>query len=206
VIILLNGASSCGKSSIAKELQLVFDDLFLGMSVDKFMSMVPSTHQGLGAKAAPMWSWKKGFDDYGELMTLQVGPRGNSYILGMYECIGIMAERGFNIIVDDVCLDAELLKQIAAKLSQFKMYFIGVMCPLHILEKRERVRGNRVITSARGQHDSVHRFYEYDLMVDTSEASARDCALQIKTFVEKNPGPQALKRLCGLDDSDFKIK
>jgi chloramphenicol 3-O phosphotransferase len=194
MIILLNGASSAGKSSIAKELQIVFEDLFLGMSVDKFLSMVPSNYQGFGVNAAQMWRWEKSFDDYGELMTLKVGPRGQSYVLGMYDCVKVMAERGFNVIVDDVCLDPELLKQCVAKLRVFKIYFIGVTCQLNVLEERERLRGNRVINSARGQHGVVHRSYEYDLMVDTSQTSACDCALQIKAFVEKNPEPQAFKR------------
>lgn len=195
MIILLNGASSAGKSTILKELQVVFDDLFLGMSVDKFMSMVPPNHQGFGSKAAQMWSWEQSFDQQGELMTLKVGPLGKSYILGMYECIRVMAERGFNVIVDDVCLDAELLRQIATQLAQFKVYFIGITCELPILEERERLRGNRVIHSARSQHGVVHSFCEHDLIIDTSKTSARDCALKIKTFVEENPTPQAFRLL-----------
>jgi len=86
------------------------------------MSMVPSKFQGFGAKSAQMWSWEKSFDNKSELLTLKVGPLGKSYILGMYECVEIMAKRSFNVIVDDVCLDAELLKQIATKLSKFKVY------------------------------------------------------------------------------------
>lgn len=193
MIILLNGATSAGKSSIVKELQLVFDDLFLGMNVDKFLSMVPSKYQGFGAKAKQMWCWEKSSDTNGELVKLNMGARGNSYVLGIYECVKIMAKRNFNIIVDDVCLDEKLMKQIAANLNQFKIYFVGVMCNLDILEQRERSRGNRVIGSARGQHNVVHSFYEYDVTVDTSQTSSRDCALQIKEFVENNPNPQVLK-------------
>lgn len=195
MIILLNGASSSGKSSIVKELQILFDDLFLGMSIDKFMSMVPSDYQGLGIKASQMWSWEKTSDNQGELMTLKMSARGKSYILGMYECIEIMTKRSFNVIVDDVCLDADLLKIIATKLYPLKIYFVGVTCQIHVLEERERLRGNRVINTARDQHDKVHRFYEYDVMVDTSKTSTRDCALQIKAFIEKNPEPQMFKRL-----------
>lgn len=193
MIILLNGASSAGKSSIIKELQLIFDDLFLGMGCDKFMSMAPSNHQCM--RATQMWSWDKISDDHGTFMKLNVGPRGKTYILTMYECIGLMAKRGFNIIVDDVCLDAVLLKQVAAKLNTFDVYFVGVTCKLSVLEERERLRGNRVIGSARGQYEVIHSYYDYDLMVDTSETSARDCALQIKAFIEKNQKPHAFKRL-----------
>lgn len=119
MIILLNGASSSGKSSISKEIQLIFDDLFLGMSIDKFMSMVPSKYQGFGNKAKQMWRWEENYNDQKKITTLNVGPRGKSYILGIYECIKIMAK----------------------------------------------------------------------------QTSARDCALQIKTFIEKNQEPKAFKEL-----------
>ncbi|MCK4265228.1 hypothetical protein KAW80_02620 [Candidatus Babeliales bacterium] len=46
MIILLNGVTSSDKSSIAKELQVLFDVLNIGC--DKFMSMVPSQYQGFG--------------------------------------------------------------------------------------------------------------------------------------------------------------
>ncbi|MFA6527525.1 MAG: hypothetical protein WCT20_03830 [Candidatus Babeliales bacterium] len=198
MIILLNGASSAGKSSIVKALQTILDGLFLGMSVDKFMSMVPANYQGFGAKAAQMWSWEKGFDDRGsKLMTLNVGPRGNSYVLGMYECVRIMAVRGFDIIVDDVCLDAELLRQIAQLLEPFPVYFFGITCQLDVLEQREYQRGNRVVGSARAQYEVVHNPYTYDLTVDTTMTSAHDCALQIKAFIENNAGPQAFKCMRG---------
>ena len=197
MIILLNGASSAGKSSIAKELQLILDDLFLNMSMDKFMSMVPVEYQGMGIKAAPMWSWEKSFDDKGELLKLKLGDKGKSYVLGVYESVVIMAKRKFNIIVDDVCLDKKLLQQIAVKLSPFKVYFIGVSCKIDILEKRERLRGNRVINTARAQHNIVHCNYSYDFMVDTSENSAKNCALQIKEFIKENSDPQAFKNISG---------
>jgi chloramphenicol 3-O phosphotransferase len=193
MIILLNGASSAGKSSIAQELQIMFDELFLSMGCDKFMSMVPANIQMHTIN--DMWTWNKSYNAHGELMKLNVGQRGKTYILAMYECIELMAHRGFNIIVDDVCLDIDLLKHIATTLSSCDVYFIGVYCQLPVLEERERLRGNRVIHSARGQYEIVNHCYEYDTMVDTTETSAHDCALHIKTFIDKNPKPKAFKRL-----------
>jgi chloramphenicol 3-O-phosphotransferase len=55
---MLNGASSFGKSSIVKELQGVFDELFLNMGIDKFMGMVQPEYQGFGKKAESMWTWE----------------------------------------------------------------------------------------------------------------------------------------------------
>lgn len=191
MIILLNGASSAGKTSITKELQTMFDDVFLNMGIDKFMSPVPANHHETERQ---LWHWEKEFDSQSEVAKLTIGPRGKSYIEGMYDCVNIMAHRGFNIIIDDVCLDAALLKQAAGKLQQFTVYFIGVTCELSTLEKRELTRGNRVIHSARGQYNVVHRPYYYDLTVDTTTTCPRECALHIKAFIEKNQNPIAFNQ------------
>lgn len=196
-IIILNGASSSGKSSILKELQLLFPEPYIGMGVDRFMSMVSSAHQGFGAHAEQMWAWKKSQDSTGkELMELKLGHLGKRYIMAMYTCISQMAHEGFPVIVDDVCMDKALLQKIAAEiLSEHTVYFIGVHCSLPVLEERERLRNNRVINSARGQYELVHQGYEYDFTVDTSNTTAHDCAVQIKNYIETNSVPQAMKNL-----------
>jgi chloramphenicol 3-O phosphotransferase len=53
---------------------------------------------------------------------------------------------------------------------------VGVLAPLHVLEEREKARGNRIAGEARAQVDVVHREIEYDLTVDTSCQSPEECA------------------------------
>jgi len=55
-----------------------------------------------------------------------------------------------------------------------------VFAPLDVPEERERRRGDRDIGLARWLFDRVHRDISYDLEIDTSRASAMDCAAQIK--------------------------
>ncbi|MFA5075159.1 MAG: hypothetical protein WC436_03600 [Candidatus Babeliales bacterium] len=191
-VILLNGASSSGKSSIVKELQNILGELFLEMGVDRFMSMIPSNYQGFGPNASQMWTWEKSSDELGELVKLKLGPDGKKYVQCMYKCIKTMAENGFNVIVDDVCLDTEELRNIAKELDNFKVYFIGIKCRLEILEQRERLKKNRIINSARGQYDIVHQ-YNYDFEIDTSDLTSKDCALKIKEYIYKNSEPKAFK-------------
>jgi len=187
-IILLNGASSSGKSSIVKELQSLFvDEPLLNMGADRFMSMIPKDYQGFGKKAGCMWAWEKVQGDSGEIVTLKLGDLGEKFVLGVYRCIKMMYQDGFNVIVDDVWMEKELLNKIFADiLSDCKVYFIGVNCDLQILQEREIARNNRVVGSTRGQHELVHQFCEYDFVVDTSQTSSRDCALKIKEFIDAN--------------------
>jgi chloramphenicol 3-O phosphotransferase len=48
--------------------------------------------------------------------------------------------------------------------------------PLAIAEQRERERGNRIVGTVRGQQALVHTFRKYDVEVDTSIATPRECA------------------------------
>ncbi len=59
--------------------------------------------------------------------------------------------------------------------------FVGVVCPLEVLEAREKDRGDRTLGQARGQAGIIHQNCIYDLEVDTSKLSASECADQIKT-------------------------
>jgi chloramphenicol 3-O phosphotransferase len=149
--------------------------------------MVPQNYQGFGAQAGCMWAWEKKKVESGEIVALKLGDCGKRFILDMYKCIKIMHKDGFNVIVDDVWMDKDLLNKIFAEiLNDCKVYFIGVNCDLKILQEREIARNNRVVGSAIGQHELVHQFYEYDFIVDTSQTSSRDCALKIKDYLESD--------------------
>ena len=59
--------------------------------------------------------------------------------------------------------------------------WVGVHCPLPIAEQRERERGDRTVGTVRGQYAVVHAHRTYDLDVDTSAATPRECAEAILT-------------------------
>ena len=56
------------------------------------------------------------------------------------------------------------------------MFRVGVFCPLHVLEARERARGDRIMGRARGLVGIVHGFCDYDVEVDTCAMDAGTCA------------------------------
>jgi hypothetical protein len=79
----------------------------------------------------------------------------------------------------------DLIIGLAAKLRlpavySFRFFVsVGVICPLDILEARERSRGDRVIGRARGLVDVVHCFCGYDVVVDTGHAQVEACVAEI---------------------------
>jgi len=174
-IVLLNGAGSVGKGSIAKALQAITTDLFLHVEMDAFLQMLPEASFGSpdGVTFEPMQEGDN------RLVVIRTGPVAARAFRGMRHAIAVMAAQGNDLIVDDVILNNEMA-EYETLLAPYRLYRVGVFAPLDVLEARERQRGDRMIGLARGQYDRVHKGKDYDLELDTSKATPMECAQLIK--------------------------
>ena len=173
-IIFLNGTSSSGKSSIARELLDVLDDgVFFHLAVDSFNAM----------------RTKRALDDE-ELDTALRRTR-----MGFHRSVAAMAEVGNDVVVDHVLSEPWRLLDCLSVLPPERVLFVGVLCPPEELTRRERARGDRPVGLAAHQYDLVHRHGDYDLECDTSTATPRECAERIKSFLPHLPPRTAFARL-----------
>ena len=174
-IVLLNGAGSAGKSSIARALQTITIEPFLHVQMDTFMEMLPEAYRdhpdGFAYETVP--------DDGRPLVIIRTGPVGARNLRGMRHAVAAMAEQRNNLIVDDVMLGSTAA-EYAELLSRFGVFTVGVFAPLDVLEARERHRDDRLIGLARWQYDRVHEGMKYDLEIDTATATPMECAERIK--------------------------
>ena len=88
----------------------------------------------------------------------------------------LCADAGLDQVIDDVWLVPDQPAGLQDALSAANTIWVGVHCPLAIVEQRERARGDRPVGAARGHHGLVHTFKKYDVNVDTSVATPRECA------------------------------
>lgn len=174
-IVLLNGAGSVGKSSIAKALQAIAAEPFLHVEMDAFLNMMPERYwdhaDGLTFETAQQ--------DGKPAIVIRSGPVAERTFRGMRHAIAAMARQGNSMIVDDVMLEDELA-EYRFLLAGFSLHVVGVFAPLEVLEARERARGDRLVGLARWQYDRVHRGKAYDLELDASTATPEECAERIK--------------------------
>ena len=77
---------------------------------------------------------------------------------------------------------------LQAALLAANTLWVGVHCPLALAEQREQERGDRIVGTVRGQHALVHTFRKYDVDVDTSVATPRECAEAILAMLDARPG------------------
>ena len=173
-IIFLNGTSSSGKSSIARELLNILDDgVFFHMAVDGFNAM--RTKRELG--------------------TTELDAALRRTRMGFHRSIAAMAEVGNDIVVDHVLSEPWRLLDCLTVLRPETVLFVGVHCPVDELTRRELARGDRPPGTAAQQYNLVHSHGDYDVECDSSTASPRECAQQIKESLSHPPVPNAFARL-----------
>ncbi|MEI9994900.1 MAG: AAA family ATPase [Rhizomicrobium sp.] len=171
-IILLNGAGSAGKSSLAKALQAELPGVFLHVAMDAFLEMMPARTLG----TADGLTFETIQEDGKPSVIVTSGPAQERALKGMRHAVAAMADVGCDLIVDEVMFDPAPLAEYRALLAGHLLWVVGVQAPLGVLEAREEARGDRAPGLARWQFGRVHRGMVYDFEIDTSMATPEDCA------------------------------
>ncbi|GEM44710.1 chloramphenicol phosphotransferase CPT family protein [Deinococcus cellulosilyticus] len=152
-IILLNGASSAGKSTLCRAIQAQIDQPFLQFSLDFFFfrgEVLPDRRDSEGPFSWPVMRPKL-FEGY-------------------FNCLSGLLDAGNNLVVDYIVETREQLAALVQRLSAFDVFYVGVHCPLEELERRELQRGDRRPGDARMDFQTVHTFSGYDFEVDSTDS------------------------------------
>jgi chloramphenicol 3-O phosphotransferase len=155
-IILLNGASSSGKSTLARELQATLDIPFWHISIDHLRAaqVLPKTRIESGE-----FSWR------------EMRP---SFFEGFHRCLPALSGAGNNLIVEHIVETSDWMNRLLRLLAHLDVFFVGVHCSLSELERRERERGDRRIGEAKSDYETTHTFGIYDFEVNTTEPLDRN--------------------------------
>lgn len=181
-IILLNGTSSAGKSTIAKQLQEILPQPYLHTGIDHFLGAAPWSRlmvYGDSTVQTEAAGWILPFRDGALVDVPQLGPVAYQWLDGMYASFATLASAGINLIVDDVIYDPQVLRLAVTRLADLPVLFVGLHCPVEEAMRREQVRGDRAPGGAAIFHGLVHRHGCYDLEIDTAQASPTECVEQI---------------------------
>jgi chloramphenicol 3-O-phosphotransferase len=73
-------------------------------------------------------------------------------------------------------------------LRDLPVLFVGVRCPVPVLEQRELARGDRDVGQARRPSSRVHGHGAYDVEVDTHASSVETCADTVRSGLPRSGG------------------
>lgn len=169
LVIVLNGTSSSGKTTIARALQeAVAPRIFLNFSVDNILSSLPRSAIDRIISGA----------DISDLGLPEL-------IRAFYACTGQLLDLGHDLIIDHAITAQYHADLLAAATERHRKILVGLDCPPELLRDRERRRGDRRIGLAEQQHAQIHTLLNYDLMIDTSAVSPPEAAAQILEMVRE---------------------
>jgi len=178
-IILINGTSSSGKSTLVRRLQSTLPDLWLEMGIDRFAYALPD--QVLGEPTWPqLFRYIRPDGSADGPFTIETTELGHRFIFGMHATAAALADAGLNVIVDHVLLEQASLDDLSRRWARFDVLFVGVRCPLEVIRQRELERKDRTFGQAEAHFDIVHRWADrYDVEVDTSILTPDECVARI---------------------------
>jgi chloramphenicol 3-O phosphotransferase len=154
-VVVLNGTSSSGKTSIARAFQELAPRVFLNFSIDNILYTLPP--------------------EVRERLT-RSDPRFMELVRAFCACVRELLALGHDLVIDHAALSRAEAELLTAAVAGHEVLLVGLDCPVEVLAERERIRGDRRPGMAAAQCDRVHRWLEYDLRIDTSRVSTEDAA------------------------------
>ncbi len=164
-VILLNGVTSSGKSTLARKLKALMPKYFI-IGLDDMIDILFVLKDRQEVPESSHYILQQNFN-------ISFRP----YML--HRITKLVHEYAFNVIVDTVISDQQMHDDFATLFKGENVLRVGVQCPIEELERREKARGDREVGMARQQIESVHAYVPYDIEVDTFLNTAEECALQI---------------------------
>jgi chloramphenicol 3-O phosphotransferase len=181
-LIVLNGPSSAGKSSIARCLQDLWPRPLLVTGIDTFIGGWPGSflkfrgddgtpsEQSVGLRVVPghglppSWILESG-EDFNTLMRLA------------HRAWASISAGGIDQVVDHAIFEEPMRRDALEVLSN--AYWVGVTCDIDELVRREAQRGDRPTGFASGTSAVVHNGMRYDVVVDSTSLTSEELARHI---------------------------
>ena len=187
MILVLNGTSSAGKTSLAKALQRRWNGPLLAVGIDTVVFALPGRWLN-----PPRWHEVFVYTGEGDSLQITAGPLGDRLVAGLHRSVAALAGEGFDVVVDHVLLSPGWVADAAEALAARAVLSVGVRCPLAEVVRREAARGDRTLGQARAQLDVVHAYAGYDVEVDTSLSDPDECAALVMDAAAGHAGPTRL--------------
>lgn len=150
-IIFLHGASSSGKSTLARLLQDRIERPFWHISIDHLRD----------SGVLPLARVKAGDFKWREMRA--------PFFAGYHASLAAYAAAGNNLIIEHILDTPGWQGELAEQFRPFDVLFVALHCPVDELNRRELARGDRPVGSAEKDALTIHEGRRYDLELQTGD-------------------------------------
>ncbi|SHH98969.1 chloramphenicol phosphotransferase CPT family protein [Marivita hallyeonensis] len=162
-ILFLHGASSSGKSTLARAIREVSHEPWAHLSFDMFRdsgALLPGAYADWPARRATAFK-------------------------ALHQTFATFAAAGFDLIIEHI-LDTEgWHTELQRLLAGHSVLFVGLQTPVDVLTRREAERDDRADGSALRDGQTIHRGLHYDLELD----GTADPATNALRVLQETPSP-----------------
>lgn len=189
-MIVFNGPSSAGKSTVVAALQQLWPRPLFATGIDAVIGGWPESFiiDGTGADPAkqrdalhivaglgPAPSWIPKVSD----TFLTISRHAHASWAAMHQS-------GIDVVVDHCIFDSQIREQATSLLVD--AWWVGVTCDISELERREAMRNDRHVGFASGTSAVVHIGVEYDMVIDATATPPEVLAQQVFEALKRRGG------------------
>ena len=165
VAVVICGASSSGKTSLARTLQeLLLPEIWLTFSVDDIIYSLP---ESVLHRCNHENNWE--------------GVDGKALFEGATGSLRALLQSGNKVIFDVVVSHSKDASRVQTSLSGFHSFTVELRCDLAILEHRASFRGDRTLEETRRSFESAPAQLASDLILDSGAHSPKELASSVVT-------------------------
>lgn len=176
-VIFLHGASSSGKSTIARMLQKRIEKPFWHISIDHLRD----------AGVLPTERFKNGDFCWADARS--------AFFDGFHGSLKAYADAGNDLILEHILDTKGWLESLAHLLAKHDVFFAAVHCPLEVLIEREAARADRPVGSAKQDFETIHVGKAYDIELRSEDGAEANTERLLDAW-----------RSCGRSSSFVKVK
>ena len=174
-VVLLNGPSSSGKTTLAHALADLLPTPWLVMPVDLFHAIRSRPDAAFSGE-----QWQSVF---------------RQTRAAYHRAVAGAAEAGCDVIADHVLSEPWRLSELLELTATCDVLLVHVTCDAEELDRREVGRADRDSGTARSQLTAVFAHGDCDLVVDTTRLAPPGAAAAIVALLDNPPRPTAFERL-----------
>jgi chloramphenicol 3-O phosphotransferase len=173
-VVVLNGGSSAGKTTLTRALQDILPEVWFRAGIDTF----------LGAASIRLYDHPLRLT-IGKDGSVRRGPEFDQLYEAYRASVGTFARGGANVIIDEVLLGGGSEQQAWRAALSAEPLWVGIRCRAEEAERRETQRGDRDTGMARGQADAVHDGVVYDVDLDLTAMSTAEAVVPIVAAIRE---------------------